>query len=413
MNDIVNIFFNTGDTVGDYIIDSFIGKGAYGEVYKVHDTLGKPFALKLLYGEQENETTFREIQGLTALRGSIRGEEGLPLIYYVGEFENRVYYTMDLADNASSLPGVYKPDTLERRLQEQGRLSGLDCIHLMRGLLISLKALHQHGLVHRDIKPGNIIFFNKRPMLADIGLVTSSPRTLVGTAGFHSPYPSGGPTMESEQAGDLYSLGKVLYCAFTGEPVDRYPLLPQKYSLEDFKAIRPLYLSACSGDDKKRYRNCDEFLKAVDQSELKLNSGPAVFQRKFIWGLIAAVLILAAAAAAYWGWRTRSVLPVPSTMAGIQEQAAVKISLNNGVYHIFCCFSCNHLDSKDPHARSNQFMAASFLKSALSQELGVPKGKYLKIRYGKYSVQPFKQKDLLVYIYEIAVDDCLILPVEP
>ena len=403
-------FFKTGDTVGDYIIDSFIGKGAYGEVYNVHDALGKSFALKILYEEKNGDSQLREIQGLTALRGSTRGEEGLPLIYYVGEFDKHIYYTMDLADNASSLPGIYQPDTLETRLREQGCLSGSDCVQLIHSLLISLKSLHRRGLVHRDIKPGNIIFFNRKPMLADIGLVTSSPHTLVGTSGFHPPYPNGGPTVESEKSGDLYSLGKVLYCAFTGEPVDRYPLLPPKYSLSDFKIIRPLYLRACSNDPKKRFQNCDEFLSAAEQAELKLNSNSRSIPAIARFGIAAA--LIAAAAAFYFLYPQKNIQKTAEVLDD-HEQAAVKISMKNGVYHVFCCFSCTHLKEKDPHARSNQFIAAAFLKSALAQELDVPAGKYLKIRYAKYSIQPFKQNDLLVYIYEIAAADCSILPVRP
>ncbi len=413
----MNSFFKPGDTVGDYVIDSFIGKGAYGEVYKVHDTLGKAFALKLLHDEPGKDSKFREIQGLTALRSSIRIEDGLPLIYYVGKTDRHVYYTMDLADNASRLPGVYQPDTLESRLREQGPLPGLECIGLMRGLLNSLKALHQQGLVHRDIKPGNIIFHDRKPMLADIGLITADPHTMVGTAGFRSPVPDGGPTLESEKAGDLYSLGKVLYCAFSGESVERYPLLPREYSLNDFKAIRPLYLGACSNDPRKRFHSCDEFLNALDQAELKLKTGAAGpgyrNVRRWATVILGAVLIASLAILAY------RLLPPRSKKSGAEQilkdykQAAVRIAFKNGTYHVFCCFSCIPLDDKDPHARRNQFMAAAFLKSALAQELGVPAGKYLKIRHGKYSVQPFKQEDLLIYIYEIAADDCLILPIQP
>ena len=404
---------DAGMAVGDYIVESFIGSGAYGEVYKVRDGLGKSFALKLLHRENPEAQT-RELQGLSALRCSIRSEEGLPLIYHVGEHDGRVYYTMDLADNASSLPGVYEPDTLEARLRERGRLSGPECLRLIRGLLVSLDALHRHGLVHRDIKPGNIIFCNRKPMLADIGLVTAAPHTMVGTSGFLPPCPPGGMTVESEKSGDIYALGKVLYCAFTGEAAERYPLLPPQYSLSEFKALRPLYLKACATDPKKRFSDCREFLKAVELTEAKLMSGGGV--STFWWraAAIAAVIWAAAAAIVFFGFRRGGTAsPKPAEMLGDTDGAVVKISLQDGVYHVFCCFPCTHLDDRDPHARSNQFMAAAFLKSALAQELRVPPDKYLKIRYGKYSVQPFRQNDMLVYIYEIAVADCLILPANP
>lgn len=411
----MSCLLSPGKAVGDYIVDAFIGSGAYGEVYKVRDGLGKSFALKLLYQENTGVRT-REIEGLTALRSSIRVEEGLPLIYHVGEYEGHVYYTMDLADNASRLPGVYKPDTLESRLQEQGRLSGLECIRLIRGLLVSLDALHRHGLVHRDIKPGNIIFCNRTPMLADIGLVTATPHTLVGTSGFLPPCPPGGLTLESEKSGDIYSLGKVLYCAFTGESAERYPLLPLKYSLSDFKVVRPLYLKACATDVAKRFADCGEFLKAVDQAEAKLSARGGAFPSRLRIAAIAttaAVAVLAIASVVFWLLRDRSFSPKPTEILGGVDRAAVKISFRDGVYYVFCCFPCTHLDDRDPHARGNQFMAAAFLKSALAQELGVPQDKYLKIRRGKYSLQPFRQNDMLVYIYEIAAADCSILPVKP
>ena len=82
-----------------------------------------------------------------------------------------------------------------------------ECLDLGLAMTSALAHLHKHGLVHRDVKPSNIIFVGAMPKLADIGLVAemSKARSFVGTDGFIPPEGPGSPSA------DLYSLGKVLY----------------------------------------------------------------------------------------------------------------------------------------------------------------------------------------------------------
>jgi serine/threonine protein kinase len=155
------------------------------------------------------------------------------------------YYVMELADDANAecgtrnpelnagvslhiphseirTPHSYAPRTLRAELKSRGALPADDVIALGLKLTAALAHLHAQGLVHRDVKPSNIIFVNGVPKLADVGLVAASDeaRSFVGTEGFIPPEGPGTP-----QA-DLYSLGIVLYMITTGKSHRDFPEPP-------------------------------------------------------------------------------------------------------------------------------------------------------------------------------------------
>ncbi|MCI0540868.1 MAG: hypothetical protein L0Z50_37180, partial [Verrucomicrobiales bacterium] len=114
----------------------------------------------------------------------------------------------------------YRPWTLSEELKQRGRLAPKDCVKHGIVLATALEQLHAGGLVHRDVKPSNIIFVNGRLKLADVGLVTSTDATfisLAGTRDFVPVYGAGKPT------GDLYALGMVLYLMATGNKLGDFP----------------------------------------------------------------------------------------------------------------------------------------------------------------------------------------------
>lgn len=159
---------------------------------------------------------------------------------------------MDAADNLSAEEGKYIPDTLANRLREQRRLP-TDAVRRMADELIAnLETLHRRGLLHRDLKPDNILWVDGSAILGDIGLVTDTTNvSLAGTPGFLPPEVLAG-IREYHQADDYYSLGKVIYCALTGMPVEKYPAYPASLTLCGGADMIRLYISAPDPSRKRR-----------------------------------------------------------------------------------------------------------------------------------------------------------------
>jgi TolB-like protein/Tfp pilus assembly protein PilF len=251
--------------IPDFELLRRIGHGSYGEVWLARNILGTYRAVKIIERKAfQNEEAFeREFSGLQQFEPVSREHDGFVAILHVGRnrAEGFFYYVMELADNDSNggqiEPETYVPKTLSNELARCGRLSVEQSAQLGLSLSQALAALHQRGLVHRDVKPSNIIFVKGHAKLADIGLVAQTgEKKRLGTEGYIPPEGPGKP-----QA-DLYSLGMVLYEAITGTDRLDYPALPADFDTiaerETFLKLNSIVLKTCDNDLRKRYQTATE-----------------------------------------------------------------------------------------------------------------------------------------------------------
>lgn len=202
-------------TLGPYLITDWIGQGGMGQVFKaVHTVMGRQSAVKVLPIEkstaESRESFLREI----------RLQAGLDCPYLVRA------YDAGHDGNVHYLVTEYVPGTdLRRLVRQQGPLSMTQAAGVIRDAALGLQYAHQLGLIHRDVKPGNILVTPAgRAKVSDVGLATWSmglredPRAgkVVGTADYLSPEQIRSP-QSIGPASDIYSLGCSLYYAVTGK----------------------------------------------------------------------------------------------------------------------------------------------------------------------------------------------------
>lgn len=257
------MILKAGDSIGSCTVVQLCGNGTFGTVYLVEDAIGRRLAVKVV--PRTGALSERELAGLKNYKDC--RHTNLLAIHHIEITDSFICCTMDAADDLNRGQGEYLADTLGNRIRKSGRRTGQEIHAMLEDLLQGLEYLHQHGLVHRDIKPDNILWVNGRAVLADAGLIAPAGKgSLAGSPGFISPQVLNGDSAPAP-ADDFYALGKVIYCALTGLPVRSYPSLPQEVTLRMDVALGYAFRTACS----KRITSADAFRKLLVDKKTRLD----------------------------------------------------------------------------------------------------------------------------------------------
>ncbi len=204
---------------GKYAGVQRLGEGGFGEVYRALDTtLNRPVALKVPHRELLRDPGFAAQFRAEAQTSAQLDHPNIVRIYSVGDFEGTPFIEMELVDG----------QTLAELIRAKGRLTPEAALAIIEPVCAALEEAHRKGIIHRDIKPGNILIraSDGRVLVSDFGLAKSrensfqaslsSSNVIIGTLRYMPPEQANPKLGEVGPRSDVYSLGVMLYEMLTG-----------------------------------------------------------------------------------------------------------------------------------------------------------------------------------------------------
>jgi len=272
---------------GRYRVDDLIGRGGMASVYRGYDqTLGRTVAIKVLKADLAGDAAFRTRFRLEAQAASRMAHPTIVRVFDAGE------------DVETSADGQERPvpyivmELVHGRLLKDviaaGPVPTDDALRYVDGILEALEYSHRAGVVHRDIKPGNVMITDSgRVKVMDFGIaraVSDSSSTvaettaIVGTAAYFSPEQAKGESVDARA--DLYSTGVVLYELLTGrtpfrgetpvavayQHVSEAPVPPSEIVETVPRALDAIVLRALAKDPFQRPQDAASFREALDET---------------------------------------------------------------------------------------------------------------------------------------------------
>jgi serine/threonine-protein kinase len=298
-----------------YRLERELGRGGMGVVFSAMDTsLDRPVAVKVVHPELAgHESIARRFLDEARTIARLR-HPNIVSVHSAGSSDDLLWYVMD------QVPG----ETLRTRLERDRRLPPAEVARITADLAGALDAAGRAGVVHRDVKPENILLEagTDRPMLADFGIARAmeanrtDPRTAmgvaVGTPVYMSPEQASGDDVDTRS--DLYSLGIVAYEMLTGEPPFKGPqrvVVSQHLSQKPAPirrsnpavptALADAIMQALEKNPSERWQTGAEFRQAILGTTAVRTAGAKRRFRRYLGIAAVAVLLLATGAVALFG----------------------------------------------------------------------------------------------------------------
>ena len=261
-----------GTFLSTFRIDALIGRGGMGVVYRAFDPeLNREVALKVIAPELSSDEAFRErFLSEIEVAASLEHPHVCP-VYRAGEAEGELYVCMRLLESGS----------LAQRLSAQGPLEPVQAVALLGQLASALDLAHARGLLHRDVKPENVLLDEEgSAYLVDFGLAgvlwqPEEESLLVGTLAYLAPERCRGE--HALAASDLYSLACLAHYLLTGRPpyiaeheaallYAHLRLEPPSLEEHGLARLDPVLQKALAKDPTKRQASCSAFAAALAEA---------------------------------------------------------------------------------------------------------------------------------------------------
>ncbi|MBO3661975.1 Stk1 family PASTA domain-containing Ser/Thr kinase [Microbacterium stercoris] len=267
-----------------YRIGALIGRGGMATVYRGYDlTLGRDVAIKILKRDLAGDSAFRTRFRLEAQAASRMANQAIVRVFDAGE---------DVAADVNAdrpIPFIVMElvhGVLLKDLIALGPVPAADASRYVDGILEALEYSHRAGVVHRDIKPGNVMVtdagqvkvmdFGIARAVSDTSSTVAETTAILGTAAYFAPEQAKGEPVDGRA--DLYSTGIVLYELLTGRPpfrgdspvavayqhVSETPVTPSLVNETSPRAFDPVVLRALAKEPSQRFPDAASFREALD-----------------------------------------------------------------------------------------------------------------------------------------------------
>lgn len=278
------------ETVGRYEIIGELGRGAMGVVYKAKDpTIGRTVALKTLRLDVHGPDTaemMRRFQNEARAAG-VLSHPNIVTIYDAGECDGIFYIAMEFIEGT----------TLHELMAQQHMLPTEDVIRYSRQICKGLDYAHSHGIVHRDVKPANImITANGTVKIMDFGIAKAggsmtSTGQVLGTPNYMSPEQVKGRPLDGRS--DLFSFGVILYEMLTGEKpftgqnvttiiykiVNEHPIAPRDLDVTVHPGLSAIVTRVLAKSPEDRYQSGAELVRDLENYKTASAPLPAVSKK--------------------------------------------------------------------------------------------------------------------------------------